>query len=70
LLIPAHGYLTDLAAFFDDLLLAFDFIGDGVAYGAEGIEVFDFHLGAKLVRALGSDRDIGFAAHCTLFHIA
>ncbi len=62
--------LCDLAAGFDDVDLASDFVFQRFADEAERIYVFDFCFGAELFLAAGTHADVGIAAQGAFFHVA
>ena len=63
-------FLRDLAAGFDDVDLASDFVFERFADEAEGIDIFDFGLGAEFFLAARTHTDVGVAAQRAFFHVA
>ena len=62
--------LRDLAAGFDHVDLAVDFVLQRLADEAERIHVLDFGLGAELFLAARAHADVGIAAQRTFLHVA
>ena len=70
IVIPATGLLHKRASGLEGLDLARHLVVDRPAHPAEGVHVFDLHLGAQLGGAFGPDADVDVAAHHALFHVA
>ena len=68
--VPEARLLGDASAFFEDADLPLDLVLQCGADVAEAVDVFDFGLGAELLRPLEHDGDVGVAAEGAFFHVA
>src|SRR5258705_13873821 len=62
--------LSNLSARFNDSDMPFDFVLQRQPDKAEGVDVLDFSLGAKLFLPARTHTDVGVAAKRALLHVA
>ena len=68
--IPGTGFLNNVAAVFQNLFLALNFIVDSALQSTEGVQVFDFGTGTEFLSAFGHDGDVSVAAQAAFLHFA
>ena len=68
--IPATSFLLDGFALFEQLGLAFDFVGYYPLDATEGVEIFNFGLGTELVTTFWGNTNINIKAHVAIIKIA
>src|SRR5678816_1300225 len=68
--IPQPCLLNDATAAFENIGLPIEFVIDGFANEAEGVDILEFGSGSELLRALEPNRNIGIATQTAFFHVA
>ena len=67
--VPAAGFLIEDDTRFAGRDLARNLEGEGAADAGDGVEIFEFDLGAPLIGADGADGDVHVATHLAFFHV-